>query len=74
MQTQMFLGVGFTNRNVIEKYFRMNFLSSISAKTDLLSLLCKVRVEADFPLKAHLFISFRSLLRLLAALSGSLTV
>ena len=31
----MFLGIGFTNWNIIEKYFRMNFLSSLSAKNDL---------------------------------------
>ena len=66
MQAQIFLGIGFTNWNVIEKYFRMNFLSSLSAKNDLMSLLCRVRVE--------LFISSRSLLRLLAVLSGTLTV
>ena len=54
----MFLGIGFTNWNIIEKYFRMNFLSTLSAKNDLLSLLCRVR----------------SLFRLLAVLSGTLTV
>ena len=34
MQAQMFLRIGFTNWNVIEKYFRINFLSSLSAKND----------------------------------------
>ena len=42
----------FTNWNVIEKYFRMNFLSSRSAKNDLLSLLCRVRFEAHCPLES----------------------
>ena len=59
----MFLGIGFNNWNVIEKYFRMNFLISLSAKSDLLSLLCRVRVEAHFPLE-NLFISLRSLFSL----------
>ena len=52
MQTQMFLGIGFTNWNVIEKCFKMNFLTSLSAKNDLLSLLCRVRFEAHFPLES----------------------
>ena len=52
----------------------MNFLSSLSAKNDLLSLLCRVRVEAHFPLESPFVISFRSLLRLLAVLSDTLTV
>ena len=54
----MFLGIDFTNWNVMENYFRMNFLSILSAKNDLLSLLCRVR----------------SLFKLLAVLSGTLTV
>ena len=54
----MFLGIGFTNWNIIENYFRTNFLSTLSAKNDLLRLLCRVR----------------SLFRLLAVLSGTLTV
>ena len=52
MQAQMFLGIDFTNWNVIEKYFMMSFLSSHSAKNDLQRLLCKVRVEAHFPLES----------------------
>ena len=76
MQAQMFLRIGFTNWNVIEKYFRINFLSSLSAKNDLLNLLDRVRVEAHFPLERPFvsFMSFRSLLRSVAVLSGSLAV
>ena len=51
MQAQLFFRIGLTNWNIIEKYFRINFLSSLSAKYDLLSLLCRVRVEARFPLE-----------------------
>ena len=46
------LKIGFTNWNITEKYFWMNFLSSISAKNNLLSLYCRVRVEAHFPLES----------------------
>ena len=61
--------------NIIEKYFRMNFLSILSAKNhDLLSLFCIVMAETQFPHESYLFISFRLLLRLLAILSGTLTV
>ena len=59
----MFLRIGFTNWNIIEKYFRTSSLSSLSVKNDLLSLLCRVRVEAHFPLE-NLFISLRSLFTL----------
>ena len=34
----MFLTINFTNWNVINKYFRMSFLNSVSAKNDFLSL------------------------------------
>ena len=74
MQAQMFLGIGVTNWNVMEKYFRMNFFSSLSGKNNLLSLFCRVRLKLIFHWKAHLSISFRSLLGLLAVLSGSWTV
>ena len=47
----MFLRIGFTNWNIIEKYFRINFLNSLSAKNDVLSLFCGVRFEAYFPLE-----------------------
>ena len=61
--------------NIIEKCFRMNFLSILSAKNhDLLSLFCIVMAETQFPHESYLFISFRLLLRLLAILSGTLTV
>ena len=70
----MFLGISFTNWNLIGKYFRMNFLSILPAKNHLLSLLCRARDEAHFLLESHLFISFRLLLRSLGVLSGSLTV
>ena len=50
MHAQIFLGIGFTNWNVIGKYFRMNFPTSVSTKNDLVSLLCRVRVGANFPL------------------------
>ena len=53
--------------------FSMNFLSSLSAKNDFLNLLCRVRIEAHFPLEGS-FISFRSLFRLLAVLTATLTV
>ena len=69
----MFLRIGFTNWNINERFFRMNFLSSLSAKNNLLRLLCWTRVEAHFPLESP-FISFRSLFRLLAVLPGILTV
>ena len=52
MQAQMFLRTDFTNGNITEKYFSMNFLSSLFAKNDFLSLLCRVRVEAHFPLES----------------------
>ena len=74
MQAQMFFRIGFTNWKFIEKYFRMNILSSVSANSNLLGLLCWVRVEAHFQRKVHLCISFRSLFRLLAVLSGTLRV
>ena len=48
---------GITNWNIIEKYFRTDFLSSLSEKNDFLSLLCWVRTEAHFPLES-LFIYF----------------
>ena len=64
----------FTNWNINAKYFSMNFFSGLSAKNYLLSLLCSVRVKAHFPLEIHLFIFFRLLFRLLAVLSGTLTV
>ena len=70
----MFLNIGFCNWNIIEKYFRMNFLCSLSTKNDLLSLLFRVSVEAHFSLEGPFFISFRSLFRLLAVLLGTLTV
>ena len=54
----MFLRIGFINWNIIEKYFRMNFLNSLFAKNDLLSLLCRVKVEAHFSLESP-FIFFR---------------
>ena len=38
----------FTNWNVIEKYFRMNFHNRLSVKNDLLRLLCKASFEAHF--------------------------
>ena len=50
----------------------MNFLSSLSAKNDLVSLLSRVRVGAHFPLESF-FISLRSLFRSLAVLSGTQT-
>ena len=51
----MFLRIGFTYWNIIENYFRMNFLSSLSTKDDLLSLLCRVMAEADFSLESLFF-------------------
>ena len=48
----MFLGIGLTNWNIIEKYFRMNFLISLSAKNDLFNLLRRVTVEANFLLES----------------------
>ena len=51
MQAQTFLGIGLTTWNIIEKYFMMNFLSSLFAKNDFLSLLCSVRAEVYFPLE-----------------------
>ena len=53
----MFMRIGFANWNIVEKYFRMNFLSSPSAKGDLVSLLCRAKVEAHFPMES-LFIYF----------------
>ena len=50
MQAQMFLRIGFTDWNNIKKYFRMNFLGSLSAKNYFLSLLGRVRIKAHFPL------------------------
>ena len=53
MQGQRFLKIDLTKWNIIEKYFRMNFFSSPSAKNDLFNLLCEVKVEAEayFPLE-----------------------
>ena len=34
----MFLGIVFTNRNIFEKYFRMNLFSGLAAKNHILSL------------------------------------
>ena len=48
----------------------MNFLSSLSAENDLLSLLCWVRVDVHF----QPFLSFSLLFSLLAAPSDILTV
>ena len=48
----MFLRIGFANWNNIEKHFRMNFFSSPSAKGDLVSLLCRAKVEAHFPMES----------------------
>ena len=48
----MFWGTGFTNWSVTEKCFGINFLSSFFAKTGLLSLFCRVRVESPFPLES----------------------
>ena len=45
----------YTNWNIIEKYFWINFLSSLSVKNDLLSLLYWVRFEGHLHWKAHLF-------------------
>ena len=70
----MFLRICFINWNIIEKHLKMNFLSSLSAKNDLLNLLCRVMVEAHFPLKPHFFIFFRLLFRLSTVLSGTWTV
>ena len=52
MQGQRFLRIDLTKWNIIEKYFRMNFFSSPSAKNDLFNLLCEVKAEAEahFPL------------------------
>ena len=74
MQVQIFLRISFTNRNIIEKYFRLNSLGSLSAKNDLLILLCRVGVEAHFPLKVTSIYLFRSLFRFFAVLSVILTV
>ena len=68
------LRIGFTNWHIIEKYFRIDFLSSLSAKNNLLSLFCRVIVEVHFPLERPFIFSFRSLFRLLTVLSGTLTV
>ena len=54
MQAQMFLTIGFTNWNMIEKYFRMHGFSSVLAKHDLLSLFFRVRVETPFLPKSQL--------------------
>ena len=64
----MLLRINFINWSIIEKYFRMNFRSSSSAKNDLCNLLSKVRFESLF------IYFFRLLLRLLAVLSGTLTI
>ena len=45
----MFLRIGYANWNIIDKHFKMNFLNSLSAKNDLLSLLFRVRFETHFP-------------------------
>ena len=66
----MFLRIGFTNWNIIEKYFWMNFLSSLSAKNDPLSLLCMLRVEAGKPIY---FLGYHYRL-LVGFLFGTLTV
>ena len=66
----MFLRIGFTNWNIIEKYFWMNFLSSLSAKNDPLSLLCMLRVEAGKPIY---FLGYHDRL-LVGFLFGTLTV
>ena len=70
----MFLRISFSNWNIIEKYFRMNFLGSLFAKNDFLSLLCSSGVKLIFYWREHLFISFVFLFNLSAAISGSLTV
>ena len=64
----MFLRIGFTNWNIIEKYFERNCLCGLSTKNDLLGQLHSVRVEAQFYCKAKSFIYFRLLFRLLAVL------
>ena len=56
MQAHMFPRIGFTNGNIIEKYFRIHFLSSLSAKNDHLSFFYWIRVEEPiFHSKANLF-------------------
>ena len=60
MQAHILLRIGFTNWNITEKYFRMNFLSRLSAKNDLLNLRCWVRVKAYSPGESP-FITSRSL-------------
>ena len=66
----MVLGISFTTWYVIEKCFGINFLLKMVSRA------CFVGSELKliFHWKAQLFISFRLLLRLLAVLSGSLTV
>lgn len=68
-QSQMFLRISFHNWNIVQQYYRMNCLCGLSTKNKLLSLLCWVRVEANFSLEWP-FISSRSLFRLVAALPG----
>ena len=68
MQAQTFLGIGLTTWNIIEKYFMMNFLSSLFAKNDFLSLLVVSELKIIFHWKDHLLASFSSLFRLLAIL------
>ena len=73
MQTHMFLRIGNKNWNIIEKYFRMDCLCSLSAKNNLLNVLCWFKLKAYFLLESS-FITFRPLIRSLAVLFGTFTV
>ena len=54
----MLFRIGFTNWDIIEKYFEMNSLSNLP-KNDLLSLLSCVRLQAHFPLESpFIYLSF----------------
>ena len=66
----MFLGIGFTNWNVTEKCFGINFLSSFSAKNGLLSLLCRVRVESHFPLESPFIYLFQVVIKVISCTFG----
>ena len=73
----MFMRIGFSNWSIIEKYFKMNFLSILSILLlKMTSWACFAGSELKFIFhwKAHLFIFCRSLIRLLAVFSGVLTV
>ena len=56
MKDQKFLRISFTNRSFIKKYFRMNFLSSLSDKNDFLNLLYRVSAKLIFHWKAYLLV------------------